>query len=94
MEVVELIKPVIYGSCSLFLLTFFGWGIWQGLKKMGMFKRKVKVRPEILDAVMVLIISEEKTFIKFAEYISKFDLKLQEEYIEAYYTVKKLEGGI
>lgn len=96
-EVVEIVKPIVYGAASLFMVVFFGWLFYKGLKTMGLtkfLKRKPKVSDEVLEEVLIEIIKEEKTFIEFAEYISKFNLKKQKEYLEAYYKIKQLEGGV
>ena len=95
MEVVEFVKPIVFGCCIFFLFAVAGWGIYSLFKKMGIsFKPKPKVSIEILKDAAVRIVGEKRSFQQYGEYISKFDLPLQEKYIEAYYQIKKLEGGV
>lgn len=93
-----MIKAILQGAVVILMFCFGAYGINYVLKKvgfMGAIQKALRPKPtkEIYDDVEQ-IFSKGK-FNDFAENISKYDLKKQRQYIDAYLNIKekKLKGG-
>lgn len=101
MSIVEIIKPVIYGAVILFLTGWFFFVMYWIVKDTGMLDLilkllKIKKQPskEIYREVAEKII-KGKSFTEIMQSATKYDKKVQQQYIEVYLDLTKnnLKGG-
>ena len=96
-EVTDILIPIIKGAFGIFFVLWMIFFFYLILKFTGMlklikdiFKRDKKISDEIYEYVAVAI-SEGETLSDVAQYSSKFSKKTQNQYIDAYLEVKKME---
>ena len=93
-----MIKAILQGSMVIGLFCFACYGIYYGLKKVGFIggiQKAFRPRPTEKIYNEVENIVSKGTFNDFAERISKYNLREQKQYIDAYLKLKKrkLKGG-
>ena len=87
----EFIIPIISGSLIIFLFSIIGYGFYWILNKIGffkLFKRKPKISDDIYEFIIERISKGEKLS-DIVQYATKFPLRTQEKYINAYFELMK-----
>ena len=95
MGITDIIIPVLYGVVVVFIIGWLCFVVWWVLNYLGLTKY-LKRQPKVTEAVYVYVataINEGKSFEEIMQPITKYDIKKQQPYIEAYMELKSVKGG-
>ena len=88
----DFIIPVLKGAMVIFVFTIIGYGMYWILSKLGifkLFKRNPKISDDIYEFVAEKISSGEKLN-DIVQYTTKFPIRTQEKYINAYFELNEI----
>jgi hypothetical protein len=90
----DFIIPIISGSMIIFIIIVIGYGVYYMLNKIGLFKIfKILFKPKISDDIYEFVadrISKGEKLNDITQYSTRFPLKTQEKYINAYFELTEL----
>lgn len=92
MSISDQILPIVKGGLFFFVFLWVGYIIWWALKHTGILQyiKKTKIPDKVYQEVAGYI-NEDKEWGEIAQVFSKYDKKVQDQYIKAYLELKKIE---